>query len=150
MTTLLERLQSDLKQALLAGDAVAKDTLRLVIAALKNQRIEAGHELDDAEALQVLQKGVKTRQESVEQYGRAGRQDLVERESAEIAVIRRYLPEELGEDRTRAIVQAKIAELGITSTRDIGRVMKAVMAEHRGRIDGKLVQRLAAALLTEG
>jgi uncharacterized protein YqeY len=65
-------------------------------------------------------------------------------------VIRRYLPEELGEDRTRAIVQAKIAELGITSTRDIGRVMKAVMAEHRGRIDGKLVQRLAAALLTEG
>lgn len=149
MTTLLARLQTDLKQALLAGDAVTKETLRLVIAALKNQRIQVGRELGEAEELQVLQKGVKTRQESVEQYARAGRQDLVARESAEIAVIRRYLPEEIDEDRTRSIVQAKIAELGIASTRDIGRLMKAVMAEHKGRIDGKLVQRLAAELLTE-
>ena len=146
--TLTEKLQADLKDALRAGDDVAKSTLRMAIAALKNRRIEAGEDLDEGAELQVLTKQVKSREDSVEQYSAAGRDDLAAKERAEIEVLQRYLPRQLGEDEVRALVQKTIADLGVSAKKEMGQVMKAIMAEHRGAVDGKLVQRFASEFLS--
>lgn len=146
--TILETLQGDLKTAMRERDELARETLRMVIAALKNRRIEVGRDLEESEELAVLTKQVKSRQDSVEQYDQAGRTELADRERAEIEVVRRYLPAELSEEEVRAIVQQAIERLGVDSKAGLGQVMKAVMADHRGRVDGKLVQRLAGELLS--
>jgi len=138
-----QRLMEDLKGAMRSGDTVARETIRMTVAALKNRRIELGEDLDEAEELQILTKAVKSRQDSAQQYDDAGRPELAERERAEIVVLRRYLPAELSEDEVREIVRARIEELGLESPKQLGQLMKSVMAEHKGRIDGKLVQRLA-------
>ena len=144
---MLDTLQSDLKDAMKAGDVVARQTLRMAIAAIKNRRIDSGEDLSEAEELAVLQKEVKKRQDSAEQYKAAGRDELAETELAEIVVLERYLPAQLSEDDVHTIVRETIESLGLTSKKEMGQVMKAVMAEHKGRIDGKLVQRLAGELL---
>ena len=145
--TLFEEIQANLKDAMRSGDSVTRDTLRMVIAAIKNQRIENGKELNEEETLAVLSKQVKTRQESLEQYEKAGREDLASKERAEMEVLRGYLPDELSEERTKEIVQAKISELGIQSKKDLGQLMKAVLGEYKGRVNGKLVQKLASELI---
>ena len=142
-----DRLTEDLKAAMRAGDVVTRETIRMVLASLKNRRIELGEDLEEAEELQLLSKAVKSRQDSAEQYDAAARTDLADQERAEIEVIRRYLPVAPTEEEVRGIVTAKIAELGIASKRDIGKLMKGVMAEHKGRIDGKQVQQIANELL---
>jgi uncharacterized protein YqeY len=141
------RFQEDLKTAMRAGDAETRDTLRLLVAALKYKRIELGREPDEAEELQVLQKQVKMRQDSVAQYAAAAREDLAAKERAEIAVIERYLPQRLSEDDVRALVERTIRDVGATTKTDLGKVMKAVMAAHQGKVDGKAVQRIAGELL---
>jgi uncharacterized protein YqeY len=141
------RLQEDLKSAMRSGDTLTRDTLRMVMAAVKNRRIEIGKELDDEAVLAVMASGVKSREDSATQYDAAKRQDLADKERAEIAVIQRYLPAKLDEAATRAVVEATIAELGLNSKKELGRLMKTVLAEHKQGIDGKLVQRLAAELL---
>lgn len=143
----LAKLQDDLKQAMKAGDTLTRDTLRLVITELKRKELELARSLEPGEELAVLQKCVKSREDSVAQYQAAGRADLVERERGEIAVIQRYLPRLLGEDETRTLVQRTITQLGLGSKKDLGQLMKAVLSEHKGQVDGKLVQRLAAELL---
>lgn len=145
--SVLETLQNDLKAAMRARDEVSRATLRMVIAALENRRIELGRGLEESEELAVLGKQVKSRQDSAEQYEQGGRPELAQRELAEIEVVRRYLPTELSEDALRDIVRATIERLGVDSKAGLGQVMKAVMAEHRGRVDGKLVQRVAGELL---
>lgn len=142
-----ERIENDLKDAMRSGDTVTRDTLRMVIAALKNARIEAGKDLDEGQVVGVLQSAVKSRRDSVDQYRAAGREDLAAREEAEIEVVSRYLPRMLDEAETREVVARAIAESGAGSKQDLGKVMKAVMASHKGQVDGKLVQRLAAELL---
>jgi hypothetical protein len=148
MTTTLAKLQGDMKQAMKAGDALTRDTLRLVITDLKKKELDLARELKPDEELAVLQKCVKSREDSVAQYSAAGRTDLSDREKAEIGVIQRYLPKMLDEDATRAIVRATIQKLGLTSKKDLGQVMKAVLAEHKSQVAGSLVQRLAGELLT--
>lgn len=145
--SLAERLQSDLTTAMKSGDALRRDTLRMALSALKNRRIELGRDLEDADVLGVLASGVKSRTDSARQYAEAGRPELAEKERAEIAVLEGYLPRKLDEAETARVVEAKIAELGVTTKADLGRLMKAVMAEHKGAVDGKLVQRLAAERL---
>ena len=144
---LLGTLQDAVKDAMRSGDGLTRDTLRMVIAALKHRELELGRDLDPAEEASVLAKAVKTREESVEQFGAAGRADLADHERQEIAVLRRYLPEPLSEAEAREIVRATIHALGAKSKADLGKVMKTVMAEQRGKIDGKLVQRLVQELL---
>ena len=146
--SLFEQLQEDLKGAMRAGDTVSRETLRMVIAAFKNKRIELGRDLEEPEELDVVQKNVKTRQDSVEQYTNAGREDLAAKEAAEIEVLKRYLPQALTEEETRELVSGLIAELGITKKQELGQLMKRVMAEHKGRVDGKLVQSVAGELLS--
>ena len=145
--TLYEKLQADVKQAMLARDEVSRDTLRMLVAAVKKQELEQGKEITDELVMTILQAAAKTRAESIAQFTAAGRNDLVAKEQAELAVVRRYLPQQLDEAQTRAAVQALIGELGLTSKKDIGVLMKAAMAKHKGVIDGKLVQRLAGELL---
>ncbi|HKN48298.1 MAG TPA: GatB/YqeY domain-containing protein, partial [Candidatus Polarisedimenticolia bacterium] len=104
-------------------------------------------ELKEEDYLTVLQRAVKTRRESIEQYEKGGRRDLAEKEKAEIAVVERYLPAALGPEETVRAVDALLQELGITEKKDLGRAMKEFMARHRGRVDGKSVNALFAARL---
>jgi uncharacterized protein YqeY len=145
--TLTERLQADLVAAMRSGDTTSKETLRMTIAAIKNRRIELGRELEDAEAVAVVQKAVKSRLDSASQFDDAGRDELAAKERAEIVVLEAYLPAQLSEDDVRGIVGGLVEELGAAGKGDIGKVMKAVMARHRGEVDGKLVQQIAAELL---
>ena len=144
---MLERLQGDLKVAMMKRDVLTRDTLRMSMAALKNRRIELGEDLDEAEDLVVLTKEVKKRQDAAELYDQAGREDLASKERAEIEVVQRYLPHMFSEEKTRELVQGAIDALGVSSRKDLGQIMKAIMAEHRGKVDGKLVQRLAGEVL---
>jgi len=141
------RLETDLKQAMRDRNEVARDTLRMLLAEIKNREIASGQDLTGDEAIAVLQKAVKTRLESVEQFDRAGRADLVARERAEIAVVQAYLPQSMTEEEVRAAVQAVLAETGVTTKKDLGVAMKAVMARHKGRVDGKLAQKILGELL---
>ena len=145
--SLHERIDEDVKQAMRAGDTLTRDTLRMVLAALQNRRIELREDLDQDAVLAVLRGCVKSRADSVEQYDKAGREDLAAKERAEIEVIQAYLPAQLSEEATRAIVVAAIAEVGASSRKELGQVMKAVMAGHKDEIDGKTVQRIAGELL---
>jgi uncharacterized protein len=146
--SLYERLQQDVKQAMLGRDELTRDTLRMVIAAVKRKELEGGEQVTDELVQAALQVAAKTRAESIEQFAKAGRQDLVAKEQAELEVVRRYLPRQLGEDETRALVQRLIGELKLTSKKDVGVLMKAVMARYKGEVDGKLVQRVAGELLS--
>lgn len=142
-----DRITEDVKEAMRAGESLRRDTLRMVVSALKNKRIELGRDLTEAEELGVLTSSVKSRVDSAEQYEKAGRTELAAKERAEIEMIQGYLPAQLSEAEVTEIVRAKIAELGVTSKKEMGRVMKAVMAEHKGAVDGKLVSRLAGQLI---
>lgn len=146
--SLKERIEADLKQAMRERDEVARETLRMVLADLKNKRIELGRDLAEEDEHGVLRRAAKTRQESVEQYEKAGRPDLADKERREIAVVQRYLPRTLDEAQTRAAVDAVIAELGLSSKKDLGALMKTLMARHKDQLDGKLVQRLAGERLS--
>lgn len=144
----LAKLQDDMKAAMKAGDTVTRDTLRLVISDIKKREVDLKKEaLDETEELAVLTKAVKSREDSVTQYDANARKDLADKERAEIAVISRYLPKLLGEAETKTLVAAAIAKLGLTSKKDLGQVMKAVLADHKGQVDGKLVQKCAGELL---
>ena len=145
--SLSDRINDDIKTAMKAGDALKRDTLRMLAAAMKNMRIEQGRDLDDAQCLAVVRSGVKSRRDSAEQFRKAERPELADKEDAEIAILDGYLPSQLDEQATRALVEAAIAETGAAGKAGIGQVMKSVMAQHRDVVDGKLVQRLAAALL---
>jgi uncharacterized protein len=142
-----DRIEEELKTAMRAKDVVARETLRMVIAGFKNRRIELGADLTDEERLAVLVKAVKSRHESASEYAKAGRPELAEKELAEVAVLEGYLPRQLGEAELRADLQAMIAELGLTSPKEMGQLMKAVKAKHGAAVDGKLASRLAGELL---
>ncbi len=145
---LLETLQMSVKEAMRNGDTLRRDTLRMVISAMKNKCIDVGAELSAEQEIAVLASSVKSRTDSAEQYEQAGRPELAAKERAEIAVIEGYLPEKLSEEETRAVVVSKIEELALTSPQELGKLMKAVMADHKGSVDGKLVQGIAAELLS--
>ena len=148
MTAALEtQIQDDMKSAMRAGETLRRDTLRMLIAALKNERIDKGADLDEESVLAVVRRGVKSRKDSAQQYRDAGRDELADKEEAEIAVLEGYLPQMLDEAATIAAVEAAIAETGASEKCDLGKVMKAVMAAHKGLVDGKLVNRLAGERL---
>lgn len=141
---LREKIEADIKDAMLKGEAIRRDTLRMVLAALKNRRIELGRDLAEPDELAVLTSAVKSRQDSARQYESAGRDELAQKEAAEIEVIQVYLPRQLSEEETRRVVGEIVAELGVTQKQELGKVMKAVMARYKGQVDGKLVQQIAA------
>ncbi|MEJ0096419.1 MAG: GatB/YqeY domain-containing protein [Methylocella sp.] len=133
-----EQFTSQLKIAMKAGDKRRVDTIRMIAAALKDKDIEArgqGKTVSDEEILSLLQKMVKSRQESFEIYEKAGRQDLATQESEEIVIIQDFLPQQIGESEVEAAIVAAIAETGAASIKDMGKVVAALKAKYAGRMD---------------
>lgn len=138
--TLQERVDSDLKDAMRARDAARLGVLRMLKSALKYSAIEksgAEAQLDDAEAVQVIRKQVKQRQDSIEQFEKGGRPELAAKEKEELAILNAYLPQGLSADELANIVGATITEVGATSKAQMGAVMKALQGKVAGRADGK-------------
>ena len=149
--TLSQQIISDLTASMKAQDAPRTSTLRMVKAAMMNRQIEKGGELDDDEMQKLLRSLVKQRRDSIEQYEKAGRQELVDKEQAEVAVIETYLPQGASAAEIEVAVQAAITETGATSMKDMGRVMKAVQAALAGKnADGKAVADAVKIKLSEG
>ena len=136
---LKEKIMQDMKEAMKAKDTAKVSTLRLLISEIKNKEIDKRGELTDDEILAVIQKAVKQRKESIEQYEKAGRNDLVEKEKKELEILEAYLPQPLSEGELEAIIDEAIKEAQATSVKDMGKVMKIVMPKVRGRADGKIV-----------
>ena len=128
MPSLVDRITTDLTAAMKAQDAARVSVLRMAKAALKNKEIDKKAPLDDAEAARVVQGLVKQREDSIEQFARAGRQELVDKETAEIAVLKGYLPQEASEADVAAAVEKAVSETGALSVKDMGKVMKAALA----------------------
>ncbi len=138
--TLSKQIVADLTAAMKAQDAGRTSTLRMVKAAMMNRQIEKGSELDDDDMQKLLRSLVKQRRDSIEQYEKAGRQELVDKEKAEIDVIETYLPQAASQDEIEQAVVAAIAETGASSMKDMGKVMKAAQAALAGKnADGKLI-----------
>ena len=149
--TLSQQIISDLTASMKAQDAPRTSTLRMVKAAMMNRQIEKGGELDDDEMQKLLRSLVKQRRDSIEQYEKAGRQELVDKEQAEVAVIETYLPQGASAAEIEAAVQAAITETGATSMKDMGRVMKAAQAALAGKnADGRAVAEAVKTKLSEG
>ncbi|MCL5256247.1 MAG: GatB/YqeY domain-containing protein [Chloroflexi bacterium] len=132
----------DLKQAMREGDEQRRSVLRLARAAIKNAEIAQGRQLDDEGVLAVLAKEAKQRRESIEEYRKAHREDLANAEQAELGILLSYLPQQLTPEELREIVKRTIDEVGATGSKDIGKVMPAVMARVKGRADGRVVNPL--------
>ena len=130
-----------------SGDKRRVATLRLLLAALKNEKIQAQRELTDEEVEAVLRRAVKQRKDSIEQYARGGRQDLVDAETEELAILDGYLPQGLTDEDIEKALKAVIETKGLSSLKDVGLAMKELMARHRGRVDGKRAQEIARSLL---
>jgi len=145
--SLKARLETDLKQAMLQKNETARDTLRLLLSEFKRIEIQEGKTLTPEIEQDVLLKAVKQRQQSIDEFDKAGRGDLSQKERAEQGVIQGYLPKQLSEAETRAVIAGMITELKIASKKDIGQLMKPLMAKYKGQIDGKLVQKIAGELL---
>ena len=138
--TLQERVDSDLKEAMRAKDATKLNVLRMLKSALKYAAIaksDAEAELSDAEAVQVIRKQAKQRQDSIESFEKGGRAELAEKEKEELAILNTYLPQGMTPDELAKVVRETIAELGATSKAQMGAVMKALQAKVGGRADGK-------------
>ena len=142
-----DKLMDDLKGAMKAHDMGAVNAIRGVIAKAKDLTVNAGKEMTDDAILQVIAKGVKQREESIAQFTEAGRAELAENEKKEMELLKKYLPEQLSEEAVAAIVKEAVAATGATSKKDMGKVMKEVMARVKGQADGKLVSRLVGAAL---
>ena len=145
---LRDSVPDDMRAAMKAREPLTVSTLRMLMAAMKNAQVEAGHELDDDEVIAVIGKEAKRRKESIEAYTDASRPDLADKEAAELVILEAYLPEQLGEDELAALVEAAIAEAGATEARQMGAVMKIVMAKVAGRADGSAVSALVKARLS--
>jgi len=137
---LLDKIDADLRKAMLERDEISRETLRMIKSELLT--------LDDPDELAVLSRAVKSRRDSIKSYVEGGRQDLADKELAEIAVIERYLPKQLSEEEARDAIAAIIGELGLSSKKELGKVMKEVKARYPGQIDGKVASSIASGLLT--
>ncbi|MEO8190293.1 MAG: GatB/YqeY domain-containing protein [Acidobacteriota bacterium] len=144
---MLARLESDLKLAMKAGEKRRVSTLRLLLAALKNERIQLQRDVTDEEVEAAIRRAVKQRREAIEQYGLGGRADLVAAETEELGILEAYLPQSLSDGDLESVVRGIIQEKGFASPKDVGALMKELMAQHKGRVDGKRAQEIARRLL---
>ncbi len=147
--TLKERLQSETTAAMRSGDALRRDTLRMVQNSAYNLEKKSGTPLTEDEWLAVVSREVKTRRESVEAFRKGGREDLATKEEAEIAILGEFLPAQLSESELTALVDDAVQATGATSPRDLGKVMGWLAPRTRGRADGRRVSELVGARLAE-
>jgi uncharacterized protein YqeY len=146
--SLQQRINEELKQAMLAKDAEKLSTLRLLKSALGYAQIEKKtDQLSDPDSIAVIQKEAKKRRDSIEQYRKGGRNDLAEKEARELVVVETFLPQPLSAEELEQIIRATVQELGATSKKEMGLVMKAVQAKVAGRADGKALSAVVGKLL---
>jgi uncharacterized protein len=139
---LKKKLEADYRQAMKAGDKLKVSTIRLVLAGVKNEEIDKRAELSEEEMLTVLAREARKRKESIEEFGKGGRQDLVDKEQRELTIIEEYMPEQLSEDEVSDLIDKVIAEVGATSAGDLGKVMGKLMPQLKGKADGKKVNQI--------
>ena len=149
--SLKEKLTADMKEAMKAKEEGKQrlSVIRLVRGAVRQQEIDGKKELSDEDVLGVISKEVKQRRDSIEDFKKGGRDDLVAEAEAEIAILMGYLQQQLSEDEVRSLVQEAIAVSGATSPKDMGKVMKELMPKVKGRADGKLVNGIVKELLAQ-
>lgn len=148
MASITEQISADVKNAMKAKRSDEVTTLRMVLSDLKNKQIDKGAELTDEEVIDALSSMKKKRLESAEAYDNAGRQELADKERQEVALIERYLPEQISDEELERIVDETIREVGAESARQMGMVMGALMPKVKGRVDGSKVNRLVKKKLT--
>jgi uncharacterized protein len=141
------RLTEDLKESLRSGDKLRTSVIRLLTAVIKNREVEKRGPLTDAEVMQAITSSVKQRQDSIEQFRQGGRQDLVDKETAELQILQSYLPSPLTSEELAALVRAAIRESGAASPSEMGKVMSVLMPQVAGRADGKTVSSLVREML---
>ncbi|TMB99312.1 MAG: GatB/YqeY domain-containing protein [Chloroflexi bacterium] len=148
--SLKEQLAEDLKDAMRAGDENRKTAVRMTMAAIRNAEVAAIKQFDDKEVLGVIAKQAKQRRESIEEFGKAGRQDLVDKEAAELKFLEAYLPAQMSRDEIDKEARAVIAETGASGPGDKGRVMGALMPRLAGRAEGREINEVVTKLLAGG
>lgn len=144
---LKDRLMEDMKDSMKKGEQIKLSAIRMVRAGIKNKEIEIGRELKDEDVVGVISSAIKQRKDSYAQFLNANRMDLAEKEKKEIEVLSIYLPEQMGEDEIKKRIKEIISETGATTSKDIGRVMKILMPEMKGKADGNLVNKIAREML---
>lgn len=147
--SLKDQINTDLKEAMRSKDQQRLDTLRMLKSAIKYNEIDAGHELDDQELLAVVSKEAKQRRDSIAEFEKGHRADLVQKEQAELAILETYLPRQLSADEIRERARAVIADMGLTGPKSLGPVMKRLTAELKGQADGKLISQVVRDLLDQ-
>jgi len=143
MGEVAEGLSASIREAMKSGDRTRLSTLRMLSASVKNREVELGHDLSEEELLEVVGREVKRRKEAAEAYGGAQRPELEERERAEQAILEEYLPEQLSEEELSKVVDEAIAATGASDPKEVGKVMAHIMLQHKGRVDGSTVSRIA-------
>ena len=146
--SLQEQISAALKDAMRARDEVKMATLRLVLTAIKNREKEARSLLEDQEVISVITSQIKQRRESIEQYRKAGREDLVETEEKELQILQGYMPEQVSEEEISSTLDKIIAEVGAVSMKDMGKVMKAAMAKLAGKAEGGAINAMVKEKLS--
>ena len=146
---LKDRLNDDLKNAMRSGDAARRDTLRHLLAAVKQVEVDTRKELSDADVEQVLTREAKRRRESIESFQKGGRADLVSKEQGELQLIESYLPQQMSRPEIEALARQAIAETGAQSPAQVGAVMQRLMPQVKGMADGKLVNQVVRELLAQ-
>ena len=144
---LKERLIEDMKDSMKKGEQVRLSAIRMVRAGIKNKEIELGRELKDEDVVGVITSAIKQRKDSYTQFLNGNRMDLAEKEKKEIEVLSMYLPEQMGEDEIKKRLREIISETGAATSKDIGKVMKILMPELKGKADGNLVNKIAREML---
>jgi len=145
---LQERLMADLKDALRSNDGPRKDAIRMIRAAIKNAEIEWQREATDEDVQGLISREIKHRLEALEMFRKGGREDLVSEEEAGLAILRGYLPEQLSREQIAEVVRRTVAELGATGPSQMGPVMRQVMAQLKGKADGRLVNEVVREILS--
>ncbi|MEK7502768.1 MAG: GatB/YqeY domain-containing protein [Patescibacteria group bacterium] len=144
-------LQEELKQSMLVKNEVKTSVLRMVLSAINYHEIQkggAGYEATEEDVMSVIQKDAKQHNDSIEQFKNAGRQDLVDKETRELEILKNYLPQQMSEDEIKKLVEDAISQTGAKSIQDIGKVMGALMPKVKGKADGSLVSKIVKDLLT--
>lgn len=144
-----EKLMEDLKTSMKNKDKIRKDTITMVRAAIKQIEVDERRELSDEEVIDVFNKQLKEKKKSITEFEKGDRQDLVDQTNAEIEILLDYLPKQLSEEELTAIVKDTIEELNLSSSKEMGLLMKNIMPKVKGRADGKMISKIAQNLLNE-
>ncbi len=144
-----DEINRDLKEGMKSGDKLRTETLRSLKSAIRYAEIEANSELDETEVMGVIAKQAKQRRDSIVEFKKGNRSDLVEKEQAELEILEQYLPAQMSEAEIRQKAQAIIAELGVNDIKGMGQVMKRLMADLKGQADGKVVNQVVRQLLSQ-